>query len=76
MAFERLHRKTACRAQATVEYALLLALIAGVSLGVMRGLNDSIGRGFMRLNAELEKSLVSGSFQQNGVNIHQSAWVR
>lgn len=63
-------------AQATVEYVLLLSLIAGMSLGVLKGLQDSLGAGFMRLNAELEKSLVTGSFQQGGVNVHQKIWAR
>ncbi len=70
------HSKLKQRGQGTVEYALLLALLAGTSLGIIRGLNTTLAQGFLKLNAELEKSLVTGSFQQGGQNIHQVSWIK
>ncbi len=62
--------------QGTVEYVLLLALLAGASLGIIRGLNNTLAQGFLKLNAELEKSVTTGSFQQGGQNIHQISWIK
>lgn len=50
--------------QTLVEYVLLLSLAIGVSLQIYRGVNTSIRRGFLVLNAELEKNMQTGGFRE------------
>ncbi len=51
--------------QATLEYVLMLGIAIAISIGIYSGFYSTLRTGFKNLNAELEKSLQTGNFEEN-----------
>lgn len=64
-------KKKSTSGQALIEYALLLAIAAGVSLSFTSFFSNATKNGIFVFNAVLEKELATGSFA-NKLNIWQN----
>lgn len=62
---QRLNLRTAQSGQATLEYVLMLSIAIAISIGIYSGFYSTLRTGFKNLNAELEKSLQTGNFEEN-----------
>ncbi len=53
------------KAQALIEYVLLLAISAGIAVGLSGTFNNFIRKGIRKFNAVLESELRTGEFNEN-----------
>ncbi len=69
-------RRRRLSGQSLIEYVILLVFLTGFSGLIFRSFNRILAEGFQTMGAEVEKSLITGSFDFKGQNVHQSSWIR